>query len=96
MRTRRMASATPYPTLPAASPAVLWREYRRTGDVRLRDRLVFTLAPLVRHAGTEATDPGAAERGLAALVRAIDAYRPERDGTLERFAWLQVEAALTA
>ena len=88
--------ATPYPTLPAASPAVLWREYRRTGDVRLRDRLVFTLAPLIRHTGAPVTGPDAAERGLTALVHAIDVYRPERDGRLERFAWARVDAALRA
>lgn len=86
--------ASPYPTLPAASPAVLWREYARTGDVRLRDRLVFTLAPLIRHAGAAASAPGAAEKGLTALVHAIDAYRPERDGRIERFAFLRLEAAL--
>lgn len=88
--------ASPYPTLPAASPTVLWREYARTGDIRLRDRLVFTLAPLIRHAGSNAAAPEAAERGLTALVQAIDAYRPERDGRLERFAFLRVDAALRA
>ncbi|HWT93608.1 MAG TPA: hypothetical protein VN238_11465 [Solirubrobacteraceae bacterium] len=86
--------ASPYPTLPAASPAVLWREYHRTGDVRLRDRLVFTLAPLIRHTSAAGTTPDAAERGLTALLHAIDAYRPERDGRLERFAFLRVDAAL--
>ena len=27
----------------------LWREYRRTGDPRVRDRLVLTFAPIVKY-----------------------------------------------
>lgn len=89
-----MTVLTPPPTLPAASPAVLWHDYRRTGDTRLRDRLVFTLAPLVRHAGAQ-TDAEAGA-GLQALLDAIDAFSPERDGTLERYAWRRVRDALNA
>jgi hypothetical protein len=89
-----MTVLSPPPTLPAASPAVLWREYRRTGDRRLRDRLVFTLAPLVRHAG--AGDPLQAEAGLTALVAAVDEYAPERHGALERYAWSRVCAVLAS
>jgi RNA polymerase sigma factor FliA len=89
-----MTVLTPHPTLPAAPPAVLWREYRRTGDVRLRDRLVFTLTPLVRHAG--ATGPHDAEAGIEALLEAIEAFVPDRDGGLERYAWSRVRAALAS
>ncbi len=89
-----MSVLTPPPTLPAASPAVLWQDYRRTRDTRLRDRLVFTLAPLVRHAGAR-TDAQAGA-GLKALAEAVDAYRPDRDGPLERFAWRRVRAAVDA
>jgi DNA-directed RNA polymerase specialized sigma subunit len=89
-----MSVLTPHPpTLPAA-PAELWNAYRSTGDVRLRDRLVFTLAPLVRHAG--ASGPGDAEAGLEALMAAIEAFVPDRDGGLERYAWSRVRAALAS
>jgi DNA-directed RNA polymerase specialized sigma subunit len=70
----------------------VWQEYRRTGDVGLRDRLVFTLAPLVRHAG--ARSAADAQAGLFALLAAVDAFDPARDGALERFAWTSVRAAL--
>ena len=93
-RTVPMSVLTPHPTLVAATPAVLWREYQRTGDTRLRDRLVFTLAPLVRHAG--AVGEHDAEAGLEALLEAIDAFVPDRDGALERYAWSRVRAALAS
>jgi RNA polymerase sigma factor for flagellar operon FliA len=89
-----MTVLTPKPTLPAASPAVLWREYRASGDPRLRDRLIFTLAPMVRHAG--AVDDGQVEAGLLALMATVDGYDAERDGTLELYAWSRVRAALAS
>jgi RNA polymerase sigma factor FliA len=90
-----MSVLTPHPpTLPAATPAELWSAYRSTGDTRLRDRLVFTLAPLVRHAG--ASRPGDAEAGLEALMAAIEGFVPDRDGGLERYAWSRVRAALAS
>ena len=76
----------------APSPAVVWQQYHLTGDVSLRDRLVFTLAPLVKHAG--AVSPSQAEAGFAALVVAIERYSPALDGALESFAWTSVRAAL--
>ena len=90
-----MTVLTPHPTFPAASPTVLWREYRTTGDARLRDRLVFTLAPLVRFAGGR-DDDATTEAGLVALVDAVDAFDPERDGALEPYAWARVRAALAS
>lgn len=89
-----MSSLDPHPTLPLASPAVLARAYRRSGDVRLRDRLVFTLAPLVRHAG--AADDAAAAKGLEALVDAVEVFSPDGDVSIEQFAWTRVRDALTA
>jgi DNA-directed RNA polymerase specialized sigma subunit len=89
-----MTVVTPPPTLPDASPAVLWREYRATGDGRLRDRLVFMLAPLVRYAG--AADDTRAEAGLRAVLAAVETYAPERDGALEPYAWSRVRAALAS
>jgi len=88
-----MTVLTPPPTpLPATTPMALWHEYHRTGDARLRDRLVFTLAPLVRHAG--AIGDAEAGTGLQALVEAIEDFSPQRDGQLERHAWRRIRAAL--
>ena len=86
-----MRSTDPHLLFPP-TPATLWREYRRSGDARVRDRLVFTLAPLVRHAGAD--DDAAAAAGLRALVDAVEAFAPERDGTLEQFAWTRIRASL--
>ena len=89
-----MSVLTPHPTIAAPSASAVWQELRRSGDPRLRDRLVFTLAPLVRHAGADT--PEQASAGLAALFGAVDAYDPARDGTLEQHAWTHVRAALTS
>jgi DNA-directed RNA polymerase specialized sigma subunit len=78
----------------APSPAVVWQQYRRTGDTRLRDRLIFTLAPLVRHAG--ATTPEQAQAGLSALLIAVERYSPAADGPIESFAWAQIRSALAS
>ena len=86
-------SSTPTPiTVAAPSPAVVWQQYRRTGDPRTRDRLIFTLAPLVRHAGARtAAEAGA---GLHALVDAVETYSPAQHGPIESYAWAAVRAAL--
>ena len=86
-----MQTLDPHQLFPA-TPASLWREYRRSGDARVRDRLVFTLAPLVRHAGAD--DDEAATAGLQAILGAVEAFAPERDGTIEQFAWSRVRTAL--
>ena len=87
-----MAVTTNHIPVAAPSPAVVWQQYRRTGDTRLRDRLIFTLAPLVKHAG--ATTPEQAQRGLSALLIAVETYSPSSDGPIESFAWTEVRAAL--
>jgi DNA-directed RNA polymerase specialized sigma subunit len=82
----------PHATPATADATALWHAYRRTTDARVRDRIVFTLAPLVRHAAGESDAD--VQRGLEALVDAIEAYEPGRDGSLERFAWSRVRSAL--
>ena len=65
----------------------LWRAYKRSGDQRLRDRLVLTFAPMVKYivyrkvreipARCEVED--FISCGLEALIRSIDRYDPEND-----------------
>ena len=74
---------------PMPSPA---RRPPSEAELRERDRLLFSLAPLVRHAG--ARTPDEVEAGMAALARAIDDHDPERHGALTSFAWRYVRAAL--
>jgi RNA polymerase sigma factor for flagellar operon FliA len=77
-------------------------EYRRTGDVRLRDRLIFTFAPMVRHivyrkirevpSHCEVED--FLSCGLEALIRSIERYDPDKGATLEQFAWTRIHGAV--
>jgi RNA polymerase sigma factor FliA len=80
----------------------LWREYKRTGDVRARNRLVMTFAPLVKYivfkkvrelpARCEVED--FISCGLEALIASIDRYDPEKGATLEQFAWTRIHGAV--
>jgi RNA polymerase sigma factor FliA len=92
-RTRRM---DPAETLK------LWRDYKRTGDRHLRDRLVLTHAPMVKYivykkmreipARCEVED--FISCGLEALIRSIDRYDPDKGSTLEQFAWTRIHGAV--
>jgi RNA polymerase sigma factor FliA len=80
----------------------LWEQYHETGDTRIRDRLVLTLAPMVKYivyrkvreipARCEVED--FISCGLEALMRSIDRYDPERGATLEQFAWTRIHGAV--
>lgn len=80
----------------------LWRDYQRTGDIKLRNRLVMTYAPLVKYivykkvrelpARCEVED--FISCGLEALIASIDRYDPEKGATLEQFAWTRIHGAV--
>jgi hypothetical protein len=90
----RMSAVIPHPAVAPPATGAVWRQYDRSRDPALRDRLVFTLAPLVRHAG--ASTDTEASAGLVALGEAIDDYVPDRDGGLELFAWTRIRGALSS
>src|SRR5512132_2450073 len=80
----------------------LWREYMRTNDLALRDRLVLTFAPLVKYivykkvrempARCEVED--FISCGLEALIQSIERYDPEKGATLEQYAWTRIHGAV--
>jgi RNA polymerase sigma factor FliA len=80
----------------------LWRRYKATNDPRLRDRLIMTYAPLVKHivyrkirevpSHQEADDY--ISRGLEALITSIDRYDPGKGATLEQFLWTRIHGAV--
>ena len=80
----------------------LWREYKASGDIRVRNRLVMTFAPLVKYivfkkvrelpARCEVED--FISCGLEALIASIDRYDPEKGATLEQFAWTRIHGAV--
>jgi RNA polymerase sigma factor for flagellar operon FliA len=80
----------------------LWREYKRTGDVRARDRLVMTFAPLVKYIVFKKVRELPARCdvedfiscGLEALIASIDRYDPGKGATLEQFAWTRIHGAV--
>jgi RNA polymerase sigma factor FliA len=80
----------------------LWREYKRTGDLRLRDRLIFTFTPMVRYIVYRKVREVPAQCdvedflscGLEALIRSIERYDPDKGATLEQFAWTRIHGAV--
>jgi RNA polymerase sigma factor FliA len=80
----------------------LWREFRRTGDKALRDRLILTYAPLVKYvagrlgSGLPAhVDEGdLTSYGLLGLIGAIERYDPDRDVKFETYAIARIKGAI--
>src|SRR5215213_5339280 len=80
----------------------LWKRYRTSKDPGLRDRLILTLAPLVKFivyrkvrempAHAEAED--FISVGLEALIQSIDRYDPAKGASLEQYAWTRVHGAV--
>src|SRR3954469_21787249 len=80
----------------------LWRQYRATGDKRLRDRLILSLAPMVKFivyrkvrsvpAHVEAED--FISVGLEGLIQSIDRFDPDKGATLEQYAWTRIHGAV--
>lgn len=80
----------------------LWREYKRNGDPRVKDRLILTFAPMVKYivyrkvreipARCDVED--FISCGLEALIRSIDRFDPEKGGTIEQFAWTRIHGAV--
>lgn len=88
--------------LPDADALALHTEYQRTGDARLRDRLVIAYAGIVKHivyrkvrelpAWCEVDD--LLSCGIEALIAAVDRFDPERGATFEQYAWTRVHGAV--
>jgi RNA polymerase sigma factor for flagellar operon FliA len=80
----------------------VWREYRETGDLALRNRLVLTYVPLVKHivyrkirelpASCEVDD--LISCGIETLIGAIDRYDPAKGASLEPYLWTRIHGAV--
>jgi len=87
-----------------SAPQVLasWEEYRQSGDLRVRDRLIFMLMPMVRyivHRKIRAVPAHCDVEdfiscGLEALIAAIERYDPAKGASLEQYAWTRVQGAV--
>src|SRR5437763_2027261 len=80
----------------------LWLEFRRTGDQKIRDRLILTYAPLVKYvagrlgSGLPAhVDEGdLVSYGLLGLIGAIERFDPTRDIKFETYAISRIKGAI--
>jgi RNA polymerase sigma factor FliA len=80
----------------------LWREYEETGDLALRNRLVLTYVPLVKHivykkirelpASCEVDD--LISCGIETLIGAIEKYDPAKGASLEPYLWTRIHGAV--
>ncbi len=99
---RTSPSGTGKKRISSEDALALWREYKTTGDLQARNRLVMTYAPLVKYivfkkvrelpARCEVED--FISCGLEALIASIDRYDPEKGATLEQFAWTRIHGAV--
>jgi RNA polymerase sigma factor for flagellar operon FliA len=86
----------------ASEALALWLRFKRTGDPRLRDQLVFSFMPMVRYIVYRKVREVPAQCdvedflscGLEALLRSIDRYDPAKGATLEQFAWTRIHGAV--
>src|SRR5262249_38048606 len=80
----------------------IWLDYRRTGDQKIRDRLILTYAPLVKYvagrlgSGLPAhVDEGdLVSYGLLGLIGAIERYDPARDVKFETYAMARIKGQI--
>lgn len=89
-------------TRPSDDATRIWRRYKATGDRALRDRLVLTYAPLVRHivyrklrelpSSCEVDD--LISSGIEGLIGALDRYDPSKGAPLEQFVWTRIHGAV--
>jgi RNA polymerase sigma-B factor len=68
----------------------LFRDYRRTGDVELRNRIVARMMPLARHLAGRYPSHGEREDlvqvAAIGLIKAVDRFDPERGAAFSSFA----------
>jgi RNA polymerase sigma factor FliA len=80
----------------------LWEQYKASGDLSLRNRLVLTYVPLVKHivykklrelpASCELDDLLAC--GIEGLIHSIDRYDPSKGASLEPYLWTRIHGAV--
>jgi RNA polymerase sigma factor for flagellar operon FliA len=80
----------------------LWREFKRTKDKAIRDRLILTYAPLVKFVAgrlgsglpTHVDENDLVSYGLLGLIGAIERYDPDRDVKFETYAMSRIKGSI--
>jgi RNA polymerase sigma factor for flagellar operon FliA len=86
----------------ALETQALWREFKRTGDRALRDRLILTYAPLVKYVAgrlgsglpAHVEEGDLVSYGLLGLIGAIERFDPERDIKFETYAIARIKGSI--
>jgi RNA polymerase sigma factor for flagellar operon FliA len=86
----------------AAEAERLWRAWTTRRDVRARDHLILSYAPMVRYLAsrkvrelpTHCELEDLVSCGLVALVAAVDRFDPAKGATFEQYAWTRVSGAI--
>jgi RNA polymerase sigma factor for flagellar operon FliA len=81
---------------------VLWREYKRTGERNLRDRLILTYAPLVKYVAgrlgsglpAHVEEGDLVSYGLLGLIGAIERFDLDRDIKFETYAIARIKGSI--
>lgn len=97
-----MTNGNPEERATADQSFALWQEYKASGDVSLRNRLVLTFVPLVKHivyrklrelpASCEVED--LISCGIESLIGAIDRYDPAKGAGLEPYLWTRIHGSV--
>jgi RNA polymerase sigma factor for flagellar operon FliA len=101
----RATSRTPPRNPPRTTPPEIgetWREYKATGDVDLRNRLVMQYSPLVKYvagrvrSGLPATVESAdlVSEGVFGLMDAIEKFEPDRGWEFQTYAVPRIRGAI--
>src|SRR3954464_13442488 len=80
----------------------LWREYTKSKDQGVRDRLILTYAPLVKYVAgrlgsglpAHVDDEDLASYGLLGLMGAIERFDPTRDVKFETYAMGRIKGSI--
>jgi RNA polymerase sigma factor FliA len=86
----------------AEDTGTLWREFKRTRDKALRDRLILTYAPLVKFVAgrlgsglpAHVEENDLVSYGLLGLIGAIERYDPDRDVKFETYAIARIKGSI--
>jgi RNA polymerase sigma factor FliA len=80
----------------------VWREFRKSGDKALRDRLIVAYSPLVKYVAgrlgsglpAHVEEADLVSYGLLGLIGAIERYDPDRDIKFETYAMSRIRGAI--
>jgi RNA polymerase sigma factor for flagellar operon FliA len=80
----------------------LWRQFRKTKDRAIRDRLILTYAPLVKFVAgrlgsglpAHVEEADLVSYGLLGLISAIERYDPDREIKFETYAISRIKGAI--